>query len=94
MPIVYQALLDHLGSLPPDVTKVTLTFEALERLVGPLPSAARKRQWWTNSPLPGQGRSWVHAGWKVAGHDLEAGTVSLRRIAFSGVEAASPPGEP
>ena len=89
----YRALFDQLASLPPGTTSATLTIEALETLVGPLPCAARKRQWWTNSALTAQGRSWLYAGWKVVGHDLEAGTVSLRRVGLTR-EWTSLPGEP
>ena len=46
-----------LFGLPPETTSTTLTFDDLESLVGPLPRAARKRQWWTNRALTGQGRT-------------------------------------
>lgn len=89
----YQALFEQLVSLPPGTTTATLTIEALESLVGPLPPAAGKRQWWTNSALTAQGRSWLYAGWKVVGHDLEAGSVFLKRIGLTS-GPISLPGEP
>jgi hypothetical protein len=61
---------------------VTLEFDDVERLVGPLPTAALKsRRWWGNDPSAGtpnvQSKAWLNAGREVESVDHAA-----RRVRF------------
>jgi hypothetical protein len=61
---------------------VTLEFDDVERLVGPLPTAALKsRRWWGNDPSTGtpnvQSKAWLNAGREVESVDHAA-----RRVRF------------
>ena len=53
---------------------VSLTFDEVERLVGPLPtSATRFKQWWANESTGGRdvhAKSWLNAGRHVERVDL------------------------
>ena len=56
---------------------LTLTFTAIEQLLGaPLPAEAWRRTWWTNAHEVPQARTWLRAGWQV------------RWVRRSGAEAA------
>ncbi len=57
-------------------SKVTVTFEQVEALVGALPPSAAGRTWWANSGR-GQSAGWLNAGWVVAGFNKDAKTVSF-----------------
>jgi hypothetical protein len=54
---------------------VSLTFDEVERLVGPLPaSATRFKQWWENESTGGRhmhAKSWLNAGREVERVDLK-----------------------
>jgi hypothetical protein len=66
-------LRDHRGD------EVTLDFADLERLVGPLPTSARKhRPWWGNNGSSPQARAWISAGWVVGRVDLHTQRVTFR----------------
>src|SRR5215208_1973531 len=46
--------------------ELTLTFAALERLLGAaLPDDAWLRAWWANDPRSPRARAWLAAGWRV-----------------------------
>ena len=67
-PSKYEPLRRHLAGLPPDVRELTLTFAAIEAIIGvPLPATAWGRQFWVNtSAAMGatmQARAWRVAGW-------------------------------
>lgn len=74
----YDALTEHLRRCT-EVT-VTLTFAELDRLVGPLPSSARRHAaWWANSRTAQyHARAWLDAG-RRARPDLNAGLVRFER---------------
>ena len=74
MPSRYQPLADYLAGLPPEMTTVTLSPRAIERLIGvPLPGGAGSRWWWANTSTTVQGRTWTAAGWRVASIKLRPG---------------------
>ena len=60
----YRALQDHLASA---AGPVRMSFEDIERLVGPLPASARQyRPWWANTrENRSQARAWLNAGYAV-----------------------------
>jgi hypothetical protein len=58
---------------------IEMSFEDVERLVGPLPeSAAKYRQWWENGGHHSQARAWLSAGYKVDDVNQER-----RRVRFT-----------
>ena len=61
---------------------VVLTFDEVERLVGPLPASATKfKQWWHNESIGGRD---VHAkAWLNAGRQVERVDLSERCVRFS-----------
>ena len=60
----YAALGAFLAVQPPTAREITLTFTAIEHLIGaPLPSGAFTTTFWTNSRATQQGRQWLTAGW-------------------------------
>jgi len=66
----YDPLYDYLKRLPVDMRDKTLTFAALEEILGfRLPNSAhRYREWWANPSSPDQhpyAQAWMAAGWKV-----------------------------
>ena len=64
----YALLRRHLAALPAEADTVTLTFAAIETMIGAwLPDAARVQGWWANSAdgRP-QAWAWLDAGWRVA----------------------------
>jgi hypothetical protein len=76
----YDPLFEHLsraGDGP-----VEMTFDEVERLVGPLPaSASRYAAWWANEAEGGrhvQARAWLDAGREV--HSVDQ---SIKRVRFS-----------
>jgi hypothetical protein len=66
----YQPLEDYLKDLPPARSRITLSFQEIEKLIGDnLPSSAcQHRAWWSNqadtSNRP-QAKAWINAGFKV-----------------------------
>lgn len=85
----YDALGDHLRSLPKTTQVVTLRFSEVDAIVGGLPPSARRiRQWWANDSKV-EARAWRAAGWHVdsGGVDLNAGTVTFARGAVGGTRA-------
>ena len=63
--------------------RVTLSLAAIVVLLGvPLPASARAPGWWHNRPRDGsQARSWLEAGWCVAGVERNGGAVTFIRAA-------------
>ena len=57
-----------------DDAPISLTFDEVERLVGPLPASATKfKQWWANESTGGrnvQATAWLNAGRQVERVDL------------------------
>ena len=83
-PSRYQPIGDYLAALPPATTAVTLTFAEIEGLLGaPLPLRAVRAKFWANARrawyVPPQARAWHRAGWRVAGFDPVARTVTFAR---------------
>ena len=72
----YRALQDHLASA---AGPVRMSFEDIERLVGPLPASARQyRPWWANTrENRSQARAWLNAGYAVGQVNLTAETVEF-----------------
>ena len=61
---------------------VEMTFDEIERLVGPLPASAQRHQaWWSNEVDDGtrhvQSKAWINAG-----REVEAVDRSARRVRF------------
>lgn len=73
----YEPLRRHL--VTQDGDGVTLSFDAVERLLGrPLPDSARRhRAWWSNGSHS-QSRAWLDAGHEVDAVDQTAGWVRFR----------------
>jgi hypothetical protein len=85
----YDALADHLSSVPNDLRSITLSFADINRIVGGLPpSAYELRQWWANDSKV-EARAWRSAGWHVdrGGVDLNAHTVRFARGRVGGTRA-------
>ncbi len=76
----YEPLFRHLCAADDDA--LDMTFEQIERLVGPLPRAATlRREWWSNDRTEGSGghvKAWLDAGRHVESIDRSA-----RRVTFS-----------
>ena len=77
----YKPLGNHLSVQTDRV--VTLTFSEIGRIIGsPLPATAfRAPQWWENEHLGShvQCRSWMDAGWRTRGVNLNSQTVEFYR---------------
>src|SRR5215207_10075351 len=70
-PPKYEPLRRYLAGLPHDVTETTLTFAAIEAILGaPLPASAWQQHWWVNVRHSSQGRAWLAAGWRLAGRNF------------------------
>lgn len=85
----YDALADHLSSLPADQPEITMSFSEIGRIVGGLPpSAYGIRQWWANDSKV-EARAWRSAGWHVdkGGVDLNSQTVRFARGQVGGTRA-------
>lgn len=84
----YDGLRDYLVGLPAEVSIEPLSFEAVEKLVGDLPSSARlHREWWANSSHT-QAMAWRAAGWHVDSVHQDAGRVVFARGTKGGTYAA------
>ena len=69
----YRPLADYLASPPAETTRMTLTLQQIEVLLGgPLPPSAGGASWWANTPGPPQSRAWLAAGWHVAARSLRS----------------------
>ncbi len=80
----YDRLADHLAAL--DAPVVTLTFAAIEALVGPLPATARRdKYWWGTTTFARYASAhilaWWQAGYIADRPDFTAETVTFRRVA-------------
>ena len=75
----YDPLFRHLCTTD-SADAVELTFDEIEQLVGPLPAAAARREWWTNDHVtrPAHARAWLDAGRQVETVDRRA-----RQVRFS-----------
>lgn len=80
----YDPLTGFLSSVPVDEVRVGLRFGDVDRLVGGLPTSARKyRPWWSNGSHV-QARAWRLAGWHVQEVNLAEGRVVFERGAIGG----------
>lgn len=78
----YYALYQHLRQGKKE--EITLTFAAIERLIGgPLPASARQtRGFWSNRDKGAlQAMAWIDAGYAVANIDLKEKRVTFRKLA-------------
>jgi antitoxin HicB len=78
----YAPLHRHLAGLPPSEKRTSLTFDALEQIIGAdlPPSARTHRAWWSNDRSSHiQADAWLAAGWKVDGIDRSTETVHFAR---------------
>ena len=76
----YDALRDHLQTLPPE-RPVEMAFSEVAALVGGLPpSAHNHRAWWSNQQAGSrpQARAWLDAG-----RTVEAVSLTAERVTFS-----------
>ena len=83
----YDPLRDYLAGL--DQTPVTMSFERVEELVGPLPASARKhRPWWANDSKV-EAQAWRAADWHVDTVDQrnERVVFAIGRVGGSHLEA-------
>ena len=78
----YEPLLQHLAGTRAKF--LDLSFPEIEVILAtPLPPSARRHQaWWANQQVEGhvQSNSWMDAGFQTETLDLNAGTVSFRKI--------------
>ena len=93
MPSRYQPLADYLAGLPAGTAHVTLTFAAIEAILGvPLPASAGVRSWWTGrSERDAHRRAWRAVGWSVAAVTLRHG---VEAVTFTRIDAAREPTAP
>ena len=62
----YIRLAAFLAGQPPAVSRVEMTLDEVEELVGEtLPSNARFPSWWRNDDRRMHSRAWLTAGWEV-----------------------------
>jgi len=76
----YDRLGDRLRAVTGDV--VVLRFDDIDETVGGLPASAYRHQaWWANERTGShvQARSWMDAGWRVDGFNVDEGWVRFRR---------------
>jgi len=67
----YEALGEALARL--NASRVEMTFEEVERIVGKLPDSAEvQRPWWANDESHVQAAAWMGAGYKVESVDQAA----------------------
>lgn len=85
----YGPLRDYLAARDKGEVRLSLSFDAVGRLVGGLPPSATSREtWWANTAAArGQARAWQDAGWLVESVDPSAGFVVFARS-----PAGTPPG--
>jgi len=79
----YDHLADHL--VASGAVTITLTFEEIEAVVGPLPAAARSLMAWWGATANGRyynpyAMHWWHAGYVADRPDFVAQTVTFRRV--------------
>jgi hypothetical protein len=81
----YDALRQHLQSLPATTASVTLTFAEIEGILRfPLPPSAREhRPWWANDPSHSHA-VWREAGWETSDVDMRSGRVTFVRAGPAG----------
>jgi hypothetical protein len=82
----YEPLQKYLATRPEQMSRVTMSFDEVEALVGLLPPSARDyRAWWANDSKV-QAQAWRAAGWRVESVNQHAGRVVFtRRIAVGGL---------
>ena len=90
----YDALKQHLQSLPA-TTSVTLTFRQVEEILGfSLPDSARKhRPWWANDPSHSY-TVWLDVGWETRDVDMRSEHATFVRATRESGGAAPPQGTP
>jgi hypothetical protein len=76
----YDPLRDHLAACTED-SELSMTFDEIEGLVGPLPPAARAgRAWWANTAdARVEALAWRSAGWRVRSVDQGSSQVVFAR---------------
>lgn len=61
--------------------RLTMTFDQIAALVGPLPPSARDhRAWWANDSTHVHGYAWLAAGYRVDSVDQPRGIVTFVRL--------------
>ena len=75
----YDALREHLEQVEGDT--VELTLGEIAAMVGGLPQAAGRRDWWVNEVglRHDHARAWLEAGWRVDWVNQVGGSVRFRR---------------
>jgi hypothetical protein len=86
VPSKYEPIRRALESHPEDEA-VSLTWDDLEDLVGPLPASSSIRQWWANAASSHQAQSWLRAGRRVAEVRLGRSVVFSPAGELAGVDA-------
>lgn len=86
----YDPLRDYLVARDKDEVRLSLSFDAVGRLVGGLPASATSREtWWANTAADrGQARAWRDAGWFVESVDPSPPGF----VVFARSPAGTPPG--
>ncbi|WP_248960627.1 DUF7662 domain-containing protein, partial [Sphaerisporangium perillae] len=80
----YEPLQNYLAARPEQMSRVTMSFDEVEALVGSLPPSARDhRAWWANDSKV-QAQAWRAAGWHVESVDQRAGRVVFTRSIVGG----------
>ena len=78
----YIRLAAFLAGQPPGVSRVEMTLDEVEELVGEqLPSNARFPSWWRNDDRRMHSRAWLTAGWEVVEMTGDTSTVVFARKA-------------
>ena len=82
---IYDPLRIFLENAATGVSKMTLTFQQIELVLGFTlpPSARRHRAWWANPSKRDDhpyAQAWLAAGWKVDTVDQQAEWVRFRRL--------------
>ena len=83
----YDALREHLASLEGDT--VELAFGDIAAMVGGLPQAAGRRDWWVNQVglRHAHASAWLDAGWRVDWVNQVGGSVRFRRSEDAAAQA-------
>lgn len=78
----YIRLAAFLAGQPPGVSRVEMTVDEVEDLVGEqLPTNARFPSWWRNDDRRMHSRAWLTAGWEVVEMTGDTSTIVFARKA-------------
>jgi hypothetical protein len=82
----YGPLGEHLATLPPETTDLTLSFAEVEKIIGGTlpPSAFKHRAWWANQQYGSRAPHWREAGFAVDELDLPRRFVRFQRLGAPG----------